>query len=59
MAEAKRAGREAVLAGMPYLGVCFGAQILADVFGARGFRGPERRAGERFFAPTRRRSDSP
>src|SRR3954452_25111477 len=45
IAEEKRAVREAVLAGMPYFGVCFGAQILADVFGARGFRGPEPELG--------------
>src|SRR3954467_755951 len=45
IAEEKRAVREAVLAGVPYFGVCFGAQILADVFGARGFRGPEPELG--------------
>jgi GMP synthase-like glutamine amidotransferase/DNA-binding CsgD family transcriptional regulator len=45
IAAEKRAVREAVLAGMPYFGVCFGAQILADVFGARSFRGPEPELG--------------
>jgi len=45
IAEEKRAVREAVLAGMPYFGVCFGAQVLADVFGARSFRGPEPELG--------------
>lgn len=41
----KRAVREAVLAGVPYFGVCFGAQLLADVFGARSFQGPEPELG--------------
>jgi GMP synthase-like glutamine amidotransferase/DNA-binding CsgD family transcriptional regulator/tetratricopeptide (TPR) repeat protein len=41
----KRAVREAVLGGVPYFGVCFGAQLLADVFGARSFRGPEPELG--------------
>ena len=45
IADEKRAVREAVLAGMPYFGVCYGAQILADVFGARSFRGPEPELG--------------
>src|SRR3954452_5473797 len=45
IAEEKRAVREAVLAGIPYFGVCFGAQVLADVFGARSFRGPEPELG--------------
>jgi GMP synthase-like glutamine amidotransferase/DNA-binding CsgD family transcriptional regulator len=45
IAEEKRLVREAVLAGMPYFGVCFGAQILADAFGGRGFRGPEPELG--------------
>ena len=41
----KRAVREAVLAGVPYFGVCFGVQLLADVFGGRSFRGPEPELG--------------
>jgi GMP synthase-like glutamine amidotransferase/DNA-binding CsgD family transcriptional regulator len=45
IASEKRAVREAVLAGLPYFGVCFGAQLLADVFGARSFRGPEPEIG--------------
>jgi GMP synthase-like glutamine amidotransferase/DNA-binding CsgD family transcriptional regulator/tetratricopeptide (TPR) repeat protein len=45
IAAEKRAVREAVLAGVPYFGVCFGAQLLADVFGARSFRGPEPELG--------------
>src|SRR3982074_1773611 len=45
IAEEKRAVRDAVLAGIPYFGVCFGVQLLADVFGARSFRGPEPEIG--------------
>jgi GMP synthase-like glutamine amidotransferase/DNA-binding CsgD family transcriptional regulator len=41
----KRAVHEAVLAGVPYFGMCFGAQLLADVFGARSFPGPEPELG--------------
>ena len=41
----KRAVREAVLAGIPYFGICFGVQLLADVFGARSFQGPEPEIG--------------
>ena len=41
----KRAIREAVLAGVPYFGVCFGVQLLADVVGGRSFRGPEPEIG--------------
>jgi GMP synthase-like glutamine amidotransferase/DNA-binding CsgD family transcriptional regulator len=41
----KRAIREAVLAGVPYFGVCFGVQLLADAFGGRSFRGPEPELG--------------
>ena len=41
----KRAVREAVLAGIPYFGICFGVQLLADVFGARSFQGPEPEVG--------------
>jgi GMP synthase-like glutamine amidotransferase/DNA-binding CsgD family transcriptional regulator len=37
--------REAVLAGVPYFGVCFGAQLLASAFGARGYRGVEAELG--------------
>jgi GMP synthase-like glutamine amidotransferase/DNA-binding NarL/FixJ family response regulator len=45
IAAEKRVVREAVLAGVPYFGVCFGVQLLADVFGARSFRGPEPEIG--------------
>jgi GMP synthase-like glutamine amidotransferase/DNA-binding CsgD family transcriptional regulator len=45
IAAEKRAVREAVLAGVPYFGVCFGAQLLADVFGGHSFRGPEPEIG--------------
>jgi GMP synthase-like glutamine amidotransferase/tetratricopeptide (TPR) repeat protein/DNA-binding CsgD family transcriptional regulator len=37
--------REAVLAGLPYFGVCFGAQLLASAFGARSYRGAEAELG--------------
>jgi GMP synthase-like glutamine amidotransferase/DNA-binding CsgD family transcriptional regulator len=45
IADEKRTVREAVLAGLPYFGVCFGVQLLADVFGAESFRGPEPEIG--------------
>jgi GMP synthase-like glutamine amidotransferase len=45
IAAEKRAVRDAVLAGVPYFGVCFGVQLLADVFGGRSFRGPEPELG--------------
>src|SRR5262249_42764671 len=35
----KRLIREAVTAGMPYFGVCFGAQLLASALGATVYRG--------------------
>ena len=41
----KRTVREAVLAGVPYFGVCFGAQLLASAFGARTYRGMEPELG--------------
>jgi GMP synthase-like glutamine amidotransferase/tetratricopeptide (TPR) repeat protein len=37
--------REAVLAGVPYFGVCFGAQLLASAFGAHSYRGMEAELG--------------
>jgi GMP synthase-like glutamine amidotransferase/tetratricopeptide (TPR) repeat protein len=37
--------REAVLAGVPYFGVCFGAQLLAAAFGAHSYRGMEPELG--------------
>ena len=45
IAAEKRCVREAVLAGVPYFGVCFGVQLLADAFGARSFQGPEPEIG--------------
>jgi GMP synthase-like glutamine amidotransferase/DNA-binding CsgD family transcriptional regulator len=45
IAAEKRAVREAVLAGIPYFGVCFGVQLLADAFGASSFQGPEPEIG--------------
>jgi GMP synthase (glutamine-hydrolysing) len=41
----KEAIREAVLAGVPYFGVCFGAQLLASAFGAHNYRGVEAELG--------------
>jgi GMP synthase-like glutamine amidotransferase/tetratricopeptide (TPR) repeat protein/DNA-binding CsgD family transcriptional regulator len=41
----KETVREAVLAGVPYFGVCFGAQLLASAFGARNYRGMEPELG--------------
>jgi GMP synthase-like glutamine amidotransferase/tetratricopeptide (TPR) repeat protein len=45
IAPEKRAVREAVLAGVPYFGICFGVQLLAEVLGARSFAGPEPEIG--------------
>ena len=45
IAAEKHAIREAVLTGVPYFGVCFGVQLLADAFGARSFQGPEPEIG--------------
>src|SRR5215203_298855 len=36
---------DAVLAGVPYFGVCFGAQLLASAFGAHSYRGMEAELG--------------
>jgi GMP synthase (glutamine-hydrolysing) len=41
----KETAREAVLAGVPYFGVCFGAQVLASAFGAHSYRGMEPELG--------------
>ncbi len=45
IAAEKRSVRQAVLAGVPFFGVCFGVQLLADAFGADSFRGPEPEIG--------------
>jgi GMP synthase-like glutamine amidotransferase/tetratricopeptide (TPR) repeat protein len=45
IAPEKEAVREAVLAGVPYFGVCFGAQLLASAFGAQSYRGMEAELG--------------
>jgi GMP synthase-like glutamine amidotransferase/DNA-binding CsgD family transcriptional regulator len=37
--------RQAVVAGVPYFGVCFGAQLLASAFGAHTYRGVEAELG--------------
>ena len=41
----KHSVREAVLAGLPYFGVCFGAQMLGSAFGAQSYRGREAELG--------------
>jgi len=45
LAGEKRAIAEAVRAGMPYWGVCLGAQLLASALGARVYRGDEPELG--------------
>jgi GMP synthase (glutamine-hydrolysing) len=37
--------REAVVSGVPYFGVCFGAQVLATSLGARVYQGPRPEVG--------------
>lgn len=45
IATEKATVRDAVLAGTPYFGICFGVQLLADVFGGRSYQGPEPEIG--------------
>ncbi|MET0835698.1 MAG: AAA family ATPase [Thermoleophilaceae bacterium] len=45
IAAEKETIRDAVLAGVPYFGVCFGAQLLAAAFGAHSYRGMEAELG--------------
>jgi len=45
LAAEKRAIAEAVRAGLPYWGVCLGAQLLAASLGARVYAGPEPEVG--------------
>jgi GMP synthase-like glutamine amidotransferase/DNA-binding CsgD family transcriptional regulator len=45
IASEKETVRDSVLAGLPYFGVCFGAQLLAAAFGAHGYRGMEAELG--------------
>jgi GMP synthase-like glutamine amidotransferase len=45
LVDEKRAIREAVLAGVPYFGVCLGSQLLASAFHARVYLGPEPELG--------------
>jgi GMP synthase-like glutamine amidotransferase/tetratricopeptide (TPR) repeat protein len=40
LVDERRLIREAVAAGVPYFGVCFGAQLLASALGANVYRGP-------------------
>ena len=45
LVDEKRAIREAVLAGMPYFGVCLGSQLLASALHTRVYLGPEPELG--------------
>ncbi len=45
LVDEKRAIREAVLAGVPYFGVCLGAQLLATAFDTRVYLGAEPELG--------------
>jgi GMP synthase-like glutamine amidotransferase len=45
LAAEKACLRESISAGKTVVGVCLGAQLLADVLGARVFRGPEKEIG--------------
>jgi GMP synthase (glutamine-hydrolysing) len=45
LADERQYVREAVLGGIPYWGVCFGAQLLATSLGARVYQGPKREVG--------------
>jgi len=45
IAPEKETVREAVLAGLPCFGVCFGAQLLASAFGAHSYQGIEAELG--------------
>jgi GMP synthase-like glutamine amidotransferase/tetratricopeptide (TPR) repeat protein/DNA-binding CsgD family transcriptional regulator len=45
IAAEKETVREAVLTGVPYFGVCFGAQVLASAFGAHSYPGMEAELG--------------
>ena len=58
IAAEREAVRDAVLAGVPYFGVCFGAQLLAAAFGARNYRGIEAELGiNRVFLTAAARRD--
>ena len=45
LADERQYVREAVMSGVPYWGVCFGAQLLATSLGARVYRGPRPEVG--------------
>ena len=57
IAAEERVVRDAVLAGVPYFGVCFGAQLLATAFGAHSYRGvaPELGINQVFLTAAARR----
>ena len=45
LADERQYVREAVVSGVPYWGVCFGAQVLASSLGARVYQGPRPEVG--------------
>ncbi len=45
LADEKNLIREVVAAGVPYFGVCLGAQLLAEALGGRTYHGPEPELG--------------
>jgi GMP synthase (glutamine-hydrolysing) len=45
LADERQYVREAVVSGVPYWGVCFGAQLLATSLGARVYQGPRPEVG--------------
>src|SRR3954447_13604113 len=53
----KRLIREAVDSGVPYFGVCFGAQLLASARGAEVYLGPAPELGSVMCSPHKQSSD--